>query len=442
MKTKFTLSLDKTTKYLLALSGGADSVCLFHLLREDGVDFAAAHINHGIRGEEADRDEAFCRELAQSFGVEFHLLRANVPAIARERGESLEEAARNVRYGFFEKVMRERGMEVLLTAHNADDNAETLLLSLVRGASPSGACGIPRERALAYGKVVRPLLSVSKAEIIEYCRENSFEFVTDSTNSDTSYSRNRIRHRVLPELREINPAVLEAVARFTEAQREEGEYLDGIALEILEKEGLDREKLCSLARPVASRVLAVAAYRSGARPESIHIRAMLEASRSGGSVSLPGGINFTVRGDSVGFAPECRTPGKARPVYPEIEPIALVRGENHFGKGVFTLVCGELTKDCLQVHNLSTKAYINLDRIKGQLIARPRREGDRILIGGKHRSVKKLVSERLSELPLEKRRALPVVTDGEEIVWIPGLPVSDGYSAEKSEKVLSLNYCI
>ena len=123
-----TLSLERDKKYLLGLSGGADSVCLFHLLRTGGYSCCAAHINHEIRGDEARRDEDFCRELCRDHGIEFYSARLDVPAIAKERGESLEEAARNVRYAFFEQVMRAEDIRVLLTAHNADDNAETLLL--------------------------------------------------------------------------------------------------------------------------------------------------------------------------------------------------------------------------------------------------------------------------------------------------------------------------
>ncbi|MGM9643399.1 MAG: tRNA lysidine(34) synthetase TilS [Eubacteriales bacterium] len=442
MKKNIELSLDTTPKYLLALSGGADSVCLFHLLVKTGARFAVAHVNHGIRGEEALRDEEFCRALAEKHGVEFHLLRADVPSIARERGENVEEAARNVRYAFFAELMRENGIPFLLTAHNATDNAETLLLALARGVSPSGACGIPRERELEYGRVIRPLLSFTKTEITEYCRANSHEFVTDSTNSDVTYSRNRIRHRVLPELEIINPAAAEAISRFTQAQREDGEFLDGLALDFLEKHGLDREKLCRLACPVAKRVLAISARRAGAAPESVHVRAMLEALKSGAGVSLPGGVVFAVRGEKAEFAPECRIPKRERSVYPDIEPIKLCKGENRFGDAILNVVCSELTKDCPQVHNLSTKAHINLDTIKEQLIARPRREGDRILIGGRHRSVKKLISERMSALPLEVRRALPVITDGEEIVWVPGLAVADAYDAKNSGKVLTVDYCI
>ncbi len=440
MKTKFTLSLDKTTKYLLALSGGADSVYLFHLLIENGIYFEAAHINHGIRGNEADRDEEFCRSLAKEHGIEFHLLRADVPAIALERGESLEEAARNVRYDFFEKVMRERSIPLLLTAHNADDNAETLLLALTRGASPSGACGIPRERELAFGRVIRPILSLSKSEIIEHCRKNSYDFVTDSTNSDTSYSRNRIRQNVIPELAAINPQLLSAIARFTEAQKEENELLNELALQYLNKN--DFGAIAETPRPIALRALNIAAYRAGARPETLHLHLMLKAAKLGGSVSLPGGIIFSAEKGKLSFAPECRTPKNERTVYPEYSEITLAEGKNSFGEGKITIVCGELTKDCPSVHNLSISANINLDRIKGQLRARPRREGDKLLIGGVHKSAKKLISEKLSALPLEIRRSLPVITCGEEIVWIPGLPVSDEYRAKENTRVLTLHYCI
>lgn len=420
------LSLDKEKSYLLGLSGGADSVCLFHLLKEGNYTFSVAHINHGIRGSEADRDEEFCRTLAEENEIKFHLLRADVPALARESGESLEEAARRVRYDFFEQIMREKEIPVLLTAHNADDNAETLLLSLTRGCSPSGACGISRVRPLAYGEVQRPLLGYSKEEIVKFCRGNSYSFMTDSTNSDISYPRNRVRRNILPELSAINPEFLAAFARFTEAQRKDSEYLSAEAEKYAKD--LDCNTLTSLPYPIASRALSIAAYRAGANPEAKHVDRMLDLARKkNGSLSLPGGIIAFCEKGKIIFSPECRMPKTERSIYPDYKPIAIQPGENKVGGGTIFLVCCELTKIFAQVYNLSTSTLINLDRIKGQLYARPRREGDRILIGGMHRSVKKLISEKLSNLSLEERRALPVLCCGEEIVWIPGLEVADPY---------------
>lgn len=421
---KFTLSLDRGQKYLLGFSGGADSVCLFHLLRTQGYSFSVAHVNHGIRGEEADRDEDFCRTLADMYGIEFHVLRAKVPAIARKSGESLEEAARKVRYSFFENIMREKDIKVLLTAHNSDDNAETLLLSLARGCSPSGACGIAPVRPLDFGEVRRPILSLSKKEIVEFCHENSFNFVTDSTNSDVSYPRNRVRQSILPELEAINPQFLAAIARFTEAQREDSLYLDAEA-EKYSRE-LDCATLSSLPRPIASRAISAAAYRFGASPEAKHIETLIRMAESAsGSVTLPGSVIASCDNGRIIFRRDTRE--KSPSAYPEYDPVPLSEGENILPNGKRILICGELTNDSSQIYNLSTQAKINLDRIKEQFYARPRREGDKILIRGMHRSVKKQISERSALSGLAERRALPVLCCGEEIVWVPGLEVADPY---------------
>ncbi len=421
---KFTLSLDRSRKYLLGFSGGADSVCLFHLLRAQGYSFSTAHVNHGIRGKEADRDEDFCRSLAGKHGIDLRVLRADVPAIAKESGESLEEAARRVRYSFFEDVMRENSIDVLLTAHNADDNAETLLLALTRGCSPSGACGIAPVRVLDFGEVRRPILALSKKDIIAFCHENSYDFVTDSTNADISYPRNRIRQNILPELETLNPQLLSAIARFTESQREDCLYLDSLAEKYADE--LDCSVLSSLPRALASRALSTAAYRTGASPESKHIEALIEmAKSSSGSVTLPGSVIASCKGGKIVFRKDMRQ--KASSPYPEYGVIPLSEGENILPHGKIILICGELTNDSAQIYNLSTQAHINLDRIKEQIYARPRREGDRILIRGMHRSVKKLISEKFRRSGLSERRALPVLCCGEEIVWVPGLDVADPY---------------
>jgi tRNA(Ile)-lysidine synthase len=432
---EFSLSLDKSKKYLLGLSGGADSVCLFHLLRLGGYHFAAAHINHNIRGDEAKRDEDFCRELCREHGIGFYLQSLDVPALAKEFGESLEEAARHVRYDFFEEVMRAEGIEVLLTAHNADDNAETLLLSLTRGCTLSGACGIAPRRTLPFGVVERPLLGFAKKDIVEFCNERAFAFVSDRTNADTSYPRNRIRNNILPELEAINPAFLTAFARFTESARLDSDYLDAEAEKYANE--LDCSALSAIPYPIASRAIAMGAYRAGAEPEAFHIEKMIEMAKAGGgSISLPGSICAECVDGKITFRPDTRE--KKSSAYPNFEPIALKTGENELYQGKLILVNGNGTNDSAQVYNFSTSAIINADKIKGQLYARARREGDRILICGMHKSIKKLISEKASHLELSKRRALPVICHGEEIVWVPFLPVADGWEGKTS----NFYYCI
>ena len=148
----------ESASILVGFSGGADSSALLRMLyeysRESGAQIYAAHINHGIRGEEADRDEQFCRETCDTLGIKLFVLRADLPAISRERGESLETAARNVRYEYFDSIMTEHGIELLATAHNANDNLETMLFNLCRGTSLSGMCGIPETRPCGGGTVI------------------------------------------------------------------------------------------------------------------------------------------------------------------------------------------------------------------------------------------------------------------------------------------------
>lgn len=286
------------TPVLLALSGGADSSALLDALCEMGVRLSAAHVNHCIRGDEADRDEEFCKNLCRERGVELFLLREDVPARAKESGESVEEAARRIRYAFFERVMSERGIPVLATAHNADDNAETVLLNLVRGSGSRGACGIPRTRELSCGTLVRPILSVSRDQIERYCAERSLSYVTDSTNLSDDYARNRIRHKVLPELKGLNSDFLGAVSRFCAVIGEDCDHLDTAARELLKCGAPSAELLISQPRPIASRALLFFLRERGARPEARHVEALLDAAKNKkrGGVSLPGGVTAFFEG--------------------------------------------------------------------------------------------------------------------------------------------------
>ena len=183
------------TPILVAYSGGADSGALLNMVlsyaKGSGAPVYAAHINHGIRGAEADRDEEFCRKTAEKYGIEIFVLRADVPAIAKMRKKSVETAAREVRYEFFSKVMLENNIPLLCVAHNADDNLETILFNISRGSGLSGVCGIPRTRKIRGGIMIRPILEISKSDINSYCSENNIEYVTDSTNLDDDYTRNR-----------------------------------------------------------------------------------------------------------------------------------------------------------------------------------------------------------------------------------------------------------
>ncbi len=196
-------------RILLGFSGGPDSVALAHLLVRYGVTVGLAHVNFHLRGVESDRDQAFSREFASRHGLEFFTIDFDTVKYAREKGLSIEEAARNLRYQWFEELARSQGYDFIATAHNADDNVETILHNLARGTGIKGLLGIPLKR----GKVIRPLLFAYKRDVLRYCQQHGLNYVVDKTNMDTAITRNRIRHNIIPEFEKINPGFKDNVLR-------------------------------------------------------------------------------------------------------------------------------------------------------------------------------------------------------------------------------------
>ena len=189
---------------LIALSGGADSVALLLMMHERGEAEAAAHCNFHLRGEESNRDEQFVRDLCQKLGVRLFVKHFNSEEEAQRTGESIEMAARRLRYDWFEALRKAHGFSNVAVAHHRDDNAETILLNLVRGTGLRGLTGMESERP----GVVRPLLNLSRRDILNYLQARHQPFVPDSTNADTHFRRNKLRHEVLPLLAEMNPNVV------------------------------------------------------------------------------------------------------------------------------------------------------------------------------------------------------------------------------------------
>ena len=242
-------------RVVCAVSGGADSMCLLHLTWSQGCDVTCAHFEHGIRGEESLRDARFVESWCLEHGIPFVLGRGDAPGYAEQNGLSLEEAARELRYDFLYKTAEACGADRILTAHNLDDNAETLLFNLIRGSGTAGLCGIPRSR----GKLLRPLLHVSRTEIEAYLKENKVPHVEDSSNESDDYTRNLIRHRVMPLLLKINPRFPGAAERTARLAERDEAYFSALAREYLEQElqdeSLPLESISALHPAVASRVI-------------------------------------------------------------------------------------------------------------------------------------------------------------------------------------------
>ena len=292
---------------LLGLSGGADSSALLFMLslysKQSGAKIYAAHLNHGIRGEEADRDETFCKEFANSLGVEFFSKKLDIPAIALQSNESIETAARTARYAFFDSIMESHNIKILATAHNADDNFETILFNITRGTGLQGLCGIPASRPAKNGIVIRPILSMEKSEIVEYCKANNVKFVTDSTNLVNDYTRNKIRNQVIPILKDINSSATKNASKMAQSLKEDALFMQNTADAFInsfsDSSAIDIKELSICPSAVINRVIMrlYSDFSGGQTLESIHVSAIKELAYKGvphSSVSLPNEIEAII----------------------------------------------------------------------------------------------------------------------------------------------------
>ncbi len=242
-------------RVLIGLSGGADSVFLLYALKtiseEVGFEIGACHIEHGIRGSESVRDMQFSENLCKSLNVPFYAKQFDVPAVSKKERISVETAARDVRYAYFDEVSKKYGFNLIATAHHKDDKAETILMNILRGCSLRGYAGIEYKN----GRVIRPLLDISKDEILAFCAENNIDYCIDTTNEDTDYTRNRVRHMILPKLKEINPSFEESLLRQSEIFTCEDEFLNIEADKFPVDDGIDLLKFSSLHKAVQRRVI-------------------------------------------------------------------------------------------------------------------------------------------------------------------------------------------
>ncbi|NYF90694.1 tRNA lysidine(34) synthetase TilS [Tunturiibacter empetritectus] len=225
-----TLPFDRTQvqpgdRLCVALSGGADSVALLltlHAQREPlGIGLSAVHIHHGLRGAEADADQRFVEDLCIAHDIPLHLHQASVPNRVAQTHETIEKAARNLRYEIFTNLLASGHADAVLTAHTLDDQSETVLMKILRGAWTEGLSAIHPVITLAKGKILRPFLQTRRAEIESFLRSVNQPWRTDSTNADTAYTRNKIRHELLPQLRTYNPNLDQTLANMAELAREE-----------------------------------------------------------------------------------------------------------------------------------------------------------------------------------------------------------------------------
>lgn len=403
-------ALPRDSVIVCAVSGGADSVALLHCLAAlapaMGFSLCAAHFNHCLRGAESDGDAAFVQALCAQWSIPLALGRGDVKARAAETGESIEEAARVLRHQF---LRAQPGL--IATAHNADDQVETVLLNLLRGTGLKGLAAMaPRE-----GRYLRPLLQVTRAEILAYLEEHGLSWREDSTNSQDGALRNRLRHHVIPLLRQENPSLAATVARSTALLRQDEAYLAGETQALLRRAARDGgwDAAALSAAPAALRSRAIRQLLPIQKPAAAHVaavEALLADVRGSRAISLPGGV--TARREygllrleqtpsPVAFAPVSLFPGQQRSL-PEAGLLVRLDGPVILEK---------------KVDFLSTFA-IKCDMMEEilHLTIRPRLPGDRLRGPAGGKSLKRWMIDR--KIPAARRMLLPVAADSRGVVAV------------------------
>lgn len=434
-------ALPEVGAVIIGFSGGADSMALTHYIasRLDKSRIICAHLNHMLRGEAALLDERAVEDFCKEHGLRFEVRRIDVQAEAKKRGIGTEECGRELRYDFFEELVSS-AEDKILTAHNANDNAETMLMNMVRGSSLSGLTGIPYVR----GRVVRPLIKVSRGDIEDYCKLFDLPYVTDATNSENEYTRNKLRNLVLPVLEEINPRVVESFSALSASLLEDREYLDSEAQKLLdlarEPHGLNVSVLKAAPVSLLKRALKLYLEEQGSgRLEKKHIDVLSSSLANGSSVSIPGKLNAAVSGGYFRVAPEVEK------LADEPWSVEIAEEKTFLPDGrVLTITLRSLdgedidTENRIFVHKKLFSLAFDYDTITKALCVRNRREGDSFSPAG--RNVTKKLKKLFNELgiPQHVRGNVGIIESGGEIVFVEGVGPAEKFKLTEDTKTAAI----
>lgn len=379
---------------ICAVSGGADSMALlfslYLLQKKLEITLEAAHFNHGLRGAQSDRDEAFVQAFCRDYGISLHCGRGKV--IAGKKG--LEAAARDARYAYFATLSGK-----IATAHTANDNAETVLMHLVRGTALKGLGGI----SPVNGNVIRPMLTVTRQEVLDFLKEYSIPWVEDSTNGEDTFLRNRLRHNVMPLLEQENPCLAENLSQMAMQLRKDEEVLSQVE-QILP----DVPALRKMDDARRNRALAAFLVRSGVKePERAHIalaRELVFSEKPSARASFPGGVVICREYDRL-----CRWEPEQELFIQELAVPGVTQLPG------YTVVCSRCDRCEAEKNSFTVKT-------EGKIIARSRQTGDRISLSGGSKSLKKLFIDE--KIPAARRAQIPVLADDAGVLGVCGIGVS------------------
>ncbi len=419
-------------RIIVGISGGADSVSLLKVIQELStkleLSIYAAHYNHGIRGESADGDSRFVSELCADLNVPLIVERGNVPAYANEHGQTVEQAARELRYGFLERARKHFNADYIAVAHHMDDQAESVLMHLFRGSGLKGLSGMRFKR----DRIIRPMLGCRRKEIEEYLNARGTPYRTDETNLVPDATRNRVRLDVIPYIeKHINSEVIPAICRMSELIQSDEAYLDSLAREALNEcgsgAGYSAKQLRLLPKPVLSRAIRIALARSGADKdiERAHVDAVeaLLYGRTGAGADLPGvraymSYDTLIIGNHRGH------------IEFEIELNMDGATDTPFGRFFATMhrtneeICYDTYTACMDV-----------DRLKGSPYIRTRRSGDRFYPIGAPGS-KKLKDYFIDKKVPRQERNMPLICVGNRVLFIPGFCVSQDVKVDENTALM------
>ncbi len=403
---------------LIALSGGADSVALLHIMcclaKKHKFKVYSAHVNHGLRGDAALRDELFSKELSERFGVECFVLRRDIRKISKEQGISEELAGRKIRYDFFKKLMHEHNIEFTATAHHKNDNAETIIMNFMRGSSISGLCGIPYKR----DRYIRPLLDVTRYDIEKYCAQNSLDFITDETNFDTVYTRNKIRNILIPHLQsEFNPNIVETVTKNANIISADEEFISLVAetefKRLVSDNSIQTAELNKLHKAISTRI----------------IRKMIESVCGITDISsaVVENVYEISKKDKTGLFADITSGVRARTEYGNL---IVEISQSECEDFSYTLKIGEsrfipelgftIHSDYALKYEKDVAEYFTPCDNTDEITVRNRQTGDTFIPSGMNgtKSVKDyMINEKI---PKSKRNRIGILTFGSDIAWIIG----------------------
>ena len=431
----------------VAVSGGPDSMALLACLRSlvpfFSCSVACVHFEHGIRGQESLDDADFVSRFCEEQGIPFYMSAADVPARAREWGMSEETAAKRAREAYFNTLVENEDVDVIATGHHSDDNAESVLMHILRGSGIDGLKGI----AARNGNFIRPLLCVSREDVMEYVRDKGLHYMQDKTNDNAEYTRNFVRNTLLPQIRErINPDVSGALNRLSAIAQEDSSFILGEAERVFPecaKQKGDRVEIeigrfLGFSPAVEYRIIRLACAKLFVTQdiEKAHVGAVIrlaQKNRTGTRVNLSGGLCAEVEYGTLVICFAARRVNHSFCIVFDIE----AKNETPFGDYI---VC-ERAEACDFNNKDPYTAYVDRDKLPAHFMFRTRYTGDRITplgSGGSKKLKDYFIDKKLTR---EERERTPLLADGNRIIWAVGHVIGDDYKVDGTTKrILRMNY--